>query len=54
MSPIGCADFINSCTGDKCQANDKRVNETFGAFDKDKDGLLTIDDFLEFYSSACH
>ena len=40
MSPEGCAAFINSCTGDSCKANDKRVHDTFGSYDKDTDFLI--------------
>jgi len=52
MSPQTCADFIHSCTNDYCKAEDKRVKEVFSTYDNDKDGFLTVDNFLEFYMSA--
>jgi ubiquitin carboxyl-terminal hydrolase 34 len=52
MNPKNCADFIHSCTGDYCKADDRRVKEVFATYDKDHDGFLSLDDFLEFYISA--
>ena len=48
-----CANFISSCTGDECKSSDNRVKSVFTKYDHDKDGVLTEEDFLEFYSSAC-
>ncbi len=53
MNSEGCAKFIDSCTQDGCQAGDQRVKDVFAQWDKDKDGILTLADFLEFYTSSC-
>jgi len=53
MSPEGCSAFTNSCTGDPCKATDKRIQEFFTSHDDDRDGLLTEENFLEFYRQAC-
>ena len=53
MSPDGCANFINSCTNDGCKGEDKRVKEVFTIHDADKDGFLTLEDFIGFYYTAC-
>lgn len=42
MNPQQCADFIHSCTGDFCKADDRRVKEVFDRFDDDNDGYLTL------------
>ena len=53
MSQIGCAAFTSSCTGDSCQASDKSIQELFSLYDEDRDGLLTKENFLEFYEKSC-
>lgn len=53
MSPEGCSAFTNSCTGDPCKSTDKRIQEFFTSHDDDRDGLLTEENFLEFYRQAC-
>jgi len=52
MSPKHCADFIHSCTNDYCKADDRRVKDVFATYDDDRDGQLTLENFLEFYISA--
>jgi len=52
MSPEHCAAFIHSCTNDHCKADDKRVKEVFATYDTDRDGFLTLENFLDFYTSA--
>jgi hypothetical protein len=52
MSPDHCAAFIHSCTNDYCKGDDKRVKEVFANNDNDKDGFLTLENFLDFYHSA--
>lgn len=42
MNPQQCADFIHSCTGDYCKADDRRVKQVFDTFDDDNDGYLTL------------
>ncbi len=54
MSPKGCADFIHSCTNDSCKAEDLRVKQVFDRWDSDKDGFLTLENFLDFYQLACN
>lgn len=53
MNPTQCAEFIHSCTGDYCKADDNRVRTVFNTFDDDNDGYLTLDNFLMFYQTAC-
>lgn len=53
MSPEGCAAFTNSCTGDSCKATNKRIVDFFTMYDEDRDGFITIDDFLKFYTISC-
>jgi hypothetical protein len=53
MDPEGLAKFIHSCTNDACQSDDLRVTSTFSNWDRDKDGFLTVFDFLAFYKKAC-
>lgn len=48
-----CAGFINSCTNDGCKSDDRRVKEVFTNNDHDRDGFLSLDDFLEFYTKSC-
>jgi len=52
MSPDHCAAFIHSCTGDYCKGDDKRVKEVFATYDDDKDGYLSLENFLDFYHIA--
>lgn len=53
MTHAGCAAFTSSCTGDTCQATDKSIQEVFVTYDNDHDGLLTKENFLEFYEKSC-
>lgn len=53
MNPEQCADFIDSCTNDHCQPNDRRIAEFFSRYDDDKDSYLTWDNFLLFYFDGC-
>lgn len=52
MSPELLVSFTNSCTGDHCKADDARIRDCFNRFDEDRDGHLTLADFLEFYRDA--
>lgn len=52
MNSEGCANFTNSCTGEQCKADDKRMRDFVTQFDDDGDGYLTADNFLEFYKHA--
>lgn len=53
MSPEGCAAFTGSCTGDPCKPTDKRTQDFFAANDDDNDGLITEENFLNFYTNSC-
>ena len=53
MSPDNCGAFIHSCTNDNCKGDDKRVKEVFAVNDTDRDGFLTLENFLDFYHAAC-
>ena len=53
MSPEGAAEFTNSCTGENCKATDKKMIDFVALYDRDRDGLLEVEDFLEFYRSSC-
>ena len=52
MNSEQCAAFINSCTNDGCKADDKRVKDVFSNNDHDRDGFLSLNDFLEFYTTS--
>ena len=52
MDPESCAAFVRVCTGDKCTSDHSRIKSIFSTYDTDKDGLLTEENFLEFYSLA--
>lgn len=52
MSPEQLVSFTNSCTGDHCKADDTRIKDCFCRFDEDRDGYLSLADFLEFYRDA--
>lgn len=52
MAPKDCAKFIQACTNDHCPNDDRRVVDVFDKHDKDKDGFLSADDFLDFYGLA--
>mmetsp|Transcript_7871 Transcript_7871/g.15214 ORF Transcript_7871/g.15214 Transcript_7871/m.15214 type:complete len:2832 (+) Transcript_7871:1305-9800(+) len=53
MSAEGLAAFTSSCTSDKCKATDPRIKEVLETYDADHDGLMTEEDFHEFYRLAC-
>lgn len=36
--------------GDYCKAEDRRVKDIFSKWDDDKDGFLTEENFVNFYS----
>ena len=53
MTPELTANFISSCTGEICKSDDTRIKDVYSKYDTDKDGILTEENFLEFYSQAC-
>jgi Ca2+-binding EF-hand superfamily protein len=42
-------EFIRAATNETCSVNDKRATDILENYDKNKDGLLERDDFIEFY-----
>lgn len=46
-------EFIRAATNETCSVNDKRATDILENYDKNKDGLLERDDFIEFYRQAC-
>ena len=46
------ANFTNSCTGELSRGEDKRIQDLLMRFDDDGDGILTAENFLEFYKDA--
>lgn len=52
MSAEGCSAFTNSCTGDHCKPTDKKTLEFVSNNDSDYDGLLTVEDFIRFYTNS--
>lgn len=53
MSLEQCASFIYACTNENCGVDDRRVQEIFTAYDDDRDGFLTRDNFFTLYLAAC-
>ena len=53
MTPEDCAEFIRSCTDDKCKIDDGRVKNLFRDHDHDNDGKVEKIEFVEFYRQAC-
>ena len=52
MDTKNVAAFIAGATKQACGKDDNRVEQIMGKFDTDKDGKLTLDDFLAFYQDA--
>jgi hypothetical protein len=53
MTPEDCVEFIRSCTDDKCKTTDGRVRNLFNNHDKNGEGRVNKDGFIEFYRLAC-
>lgn len=53
MSAEGASDFTNTCTGENCKGSDRKMQEFVSNHDEDNDGLLTVENFLEFYRISC-
>lgn len=53
MSKQDLVRFVEGSTQDQCNVNDSRITETFDRYDDDKDGILTLANFLQFYEEAC-
>jgi hypothetical protein len=52
MTKETCALFILGCTGEKPTLNDDRIGNLFKTYDKNNDGFIEREDFLEFYEIA--
>ena len=52
MSQTQCIEFILKCTNEKCSIDDSRIKDTYDTYDSDKDGFLSLEDFIEFYTQA--
>lgn len=52
MSQEQCIEFVYKCTNERCSPEDSRIKDTYITYDSDKDGYLTSDDFVRFYTDA--
>ena len=52
MSNVQIANFVKGSTGETCDLTDSRIFIIL-EFDSNKDGKLTLTDFLEFYRNSC-
>lgn len=52
MDDASCARFIQGSTGNSCQKNDNRVATIINKYDSDKDGAISLQEFLKFYYDA--
>jgi hypothetical protein len=52
MSKDSCGIFIRGVTSEPPKINDDRVNNLFNSYDKNKDGFIEREEFMEFYRSA--
>ncbi|CAD8084108.1 unnamed protein product [Paramecium sonneborni] len=52
MSKEDCTRFVTGCTGNPCSIDDANIQRTFEQYDKDKDSILTLNDFLDFYTDS--
>lgn len=43
---------MTACTGNQCLPEDNQIARVFDQYDKDKDGFLKEDNFVEFYHEA--
>ena len=48
MAPLQVSEFLTGATMEKCFINDNRVTDIM-KYDKDKDGKIEREDFIEFY-----
>ena len=49
MDDAACARFIHGSTGNSCHKTDNRVVTIINKYDGDKDGSITLQEFLKFY-----
>lgn len=52
MTRKTCTLFLRSCTSQMTDENDARIKRLFDNYDKDKDDLITLQDFKDFYRDS--
>jgi hypothetical protein len=52
MTPESTTRFILGATDETCLPNDNRITGLFDGHDKDKDGRLQREEFIEFYQNS--
>ncbi|CAD8119650.1 unnamed protein product [Paramecium sonneborni] len=52
MTKEDCTRFVTGCTGNPCSIEDANIQRTFEQYDKDKDSILTLQDFFDFYTDS--
>jgi hypothetical protein len=52
MRNVEVANFVRGSTNETCELNDSRIPWIM-EFDSDKDGKMTLADFLDFYRNSC-
>lgn len=52
MRDVEVAKFVSGSTNETCEVNDSRVIMIL-SFDSNKDGRLSLADFLTFYRNSC-
>ena len=52
MSKQQCIKYHQKCVGEVSSMSENRVERIYDTYDEDKDGYLTEDDFIKFYSNA--
>ncbi len=53
MTRETCSLFIRGCTGEPATVNDERITGLFNMYDRNKDGYIEREEFLEFYETSC-
>jgi len=54
MTKETCCRFIKGCTGELPSTSDERVLNMFKTYDKNGDGFIEREEFLQFYQLACN
>jgi len=53
FTPNSAIRFIKGCTNEEINADDSRIVNLFGMYDKQKTGKMTKDQFMDFFLTAC-